>query len=85
MLNMKKATVREVQHNLAAVLRWVEDGEEVQVLRRNRIVAKIVPAQPDTIVPEWPDFAVRARKIWRKSPRGKPVSRIIVEDREDRL
>ena len=40
---MKTMTVREVQHNLRKVLRWIEDGELVAVSRRNRIVAKIVP------------------------------------------
>lgn len=81
---MKKATIREVQHNLSAVLRRVEQGEEVQIMRRDRIVARIVPAREST-APEWPDFAARAKKIWGKRPPGKPVSRIVIEDREDRL
>ena len=85
MSNMKKATIREVQHNLAGVLRWVEDGEEVQVMRRNQIVARIVPADRASKRPRWPDFAGRAEAIWGKHPRGKPASKIIIEDREERM
>jgi antitoxin (DNA-binding transcriptional repressor) of toxin-antitoxin stability system len=29
MPDMKKATIREVQHNFSRVLKWVADGEEV--------------------------------------------------------
>ena len=34
---MKTTTVREVQHNLTRILRWIEDGEVVEVtfVRRN--------------------------------------------------
>jgi len=82
---MKKASVREVQHNLASVLRWVEDGEEVQVMRRNRIVAKIVPANQVLKKPQWPDFAKRAAAIWGKQPKGKGASEIVIESREERM
>jgi prevent-host-death family protein len=85
MSNMKKATIREVQHNLSEVLRWVEDGEEVQVTRRDRIVAKIVPPERISRKPLWPDFAKRAEAIWGKRPRGKAASEILIEDREERM
>jgi prevent-host-death family protein len=82
---VKKATIREVQRNLAGVLRWVEDGEEVQVTRRNQIVARIVPADRALKKPRWPDFAKRAETIWGKRPKGKPASEILIEDREERM
>ena len=34
MLDMKTASVRDVQHHLSRVLAWVEQGEEVQITRR---------------------------------------------------
>jgi antitoxin (DNA-binding transcriptional repressor) of toxin-antitoxin stability system len=85
MSNMKKATIREVQHNLSKVLQWVEDGEEVQVTRRDRIVAKIVPADRGAEKPKWPDFSARAEAIWGKRPRGKSASAILIEDRKERM
>ena len=85
MSNMKKATIREVQHNLARVLQWVEEGEEIQVTRRDRIVARIVPPSHVSRKPSWPDFAKRAEAVWGKRPRGKPASKMVIEDRDERL
>lgn len=83
--NMKRATIRQVQHRLSEVMKWVEDGEEVVILRRNRVVARIVPPGRASGPPEWPDFTGRARRIWGTRVRGKRLSRIIAEGREKRL
>lgn len=83
MLNiMKTATVREIQHNLSEVLSWVESGEEVQVLRRNKVVARLLPPQPQPS--RSPDFVARARSIWGDDPAGTPLSEIVSESRGDR-
>ena len=83
MLDMKKANVRKVQHNLKSVLQWVEDGEEVQIVRRNRVVARIVPAGTDEHLLDVPDFLARSREVWRGQSRGRPVSRILLEGRDE--
>lgn len=84
MLDMKTASVRHVQHHLAEVLRWVEEGEEVEITRRNRAIARIVPARAPSREIPWPDFVARAAVVWGKRAAGKPVSRIIIEEREER-
>lgn len=80
MSNMKTATVREVQHNLAEVLSWVERGEEVRVLRRRKVVARLLPPEPQKV--ESPDFVARARTVWGKQPPGRPLSKIVSDARE---
>ena len=40
---MVTVTVREVQHHLAALLERVERGESVEIRRRQRPVARLVP------------------------------------------
>jgi prevent-host-death family protein len=82
---MKTASVRQVQHHLSEVLRWVEDGQEVTITRRGRVVARIVPVNEKRQAVRWPDFMRRSTEIWGKRVRGKPVSRIIIEDRKERL
>jgi len=42
---MKTASVRELQHNLAAVLEMVSRGQEVAVTKRGRVIARIVPSR----------------------------------------
>lgn len=84
MLNMKKASVREIQHHFSDVLRHVEDGEEVYITKRNKIVAKIIPQNEIQNGPvEYPDFVGRAKEICAES-RGKPLSDMIIEDRKER-
>ncbi len=80
---MKKASVAEVQHNLNFVLKFVEQGEKVFLTRRNKIIAKIVPVY-DTENDDWPSFYERAEKMFGEI-KGKNPSRVILDDREDRL
>ena len=82
MSNMRTASVREVQHNLKAVLAWVDGGEEVRVVRRGKVVARLLPPEPTPTAA--PDFAGRARAIWGRRPTGKPLSRVVADAREDR-
>ncbi|HEY8925900.1 MAG TPA: antitoxin Phd/YefM, type II toxin-antitoxin system domain protein [Polyangia bacterium] len=79
---MKTATVRKVQHNLAEVLSWVERGEEVRVLRRNKVVAKLVPPSPGA--PASPDFVKRAKMIWGPKPKGLRPSVLVSDSRGPR-
>ena len=82
---MRRATVREVQHGLGGLLDRVERGEEITVTRRGRVVARLVPAREQTRKVEWPDFAARMKRLFPAgSPRGKPPSELIAEDREER-
>jgi prevent-host-death family protein len=85
MLNMRTATVRDVQHHLSKVLAWVEKGEEVQITRRNRTIAKIVPASTPNLRVALPAFGERARKIWGETPTGANLSQIVRGDREERV
>jgi len=84
MLDMIKRNIRQLQHHLSEVMRYVEHGEEVLITRRNRVVAKIVPAEPQVKPVDWPDFVGRAKAIVKKR-KGKPASRVVAEDREERI
>lgn len=82
MLNMKTASVREVQHHCGKVLAWVEKGEEVQITRRSKTVARLVPSTPSALPPApLPDFAGRARTIWGAKPKGLSLSKAILAAR----
>ena len=81
---MKTTTVREVQHNLSKILRWVEDGEVVVITRHKRVVANLVPSAPKNPAIHWPDFGDRMKQIWGNGSTGKPASRIITDERTER-
>lgn len=85
---METATIREVQHNLAAYVRKVEHGQEVEIRRRSRIVARLVPAGEATKPTRdlnWGELREWRRRVWGGKPLpGKPLSEIVYESRGDR-
>jgi len=82
MTHMRTATIREAQHNLPKILRSVSRGV-VEITRRNRVVARLVPAAPRP-AGGLPDFLARARAIWGGRPAGKATSEIVIEARAER-
>ena len=78
---MKTATVREIRNDFHRVLSWIEDGEQVEITKRRRVVARLVPvkAKPKKLV--WPDFEARRKKTFPNGVKGKPISEILDEAR----
>jgi len=62
MIHMKTATVRELRTSFPRVERWIADGETVQITKRRRVVATLVPPVRDgESAVSMPDFAARVR------------------------
>jgi prevent-host-death family protein len=79
---MKTATIRQVRHDFGTVLDWVEEGEQVEISKRGKIVALLSPpASKPARSKKRPDFAARLRRIY-----GDKVlpGNVIVEERESR-
>ena len=82
---MKSFNVRHIQHNLAAVLADVEGGEVVEVCRRGRAVARIVPL-PAT-APQSSDWSEAAKRLEAAYPTpvcGVTAAQTIADGRGDR-
>ena len=56
--------MRELQQNLKAVLARVERGETVELTRRRRVVARLVPAAQEKPAAPWPDIEERTRSVF---------------------
>ena len=62
---MRSTTVRELRNNYSKVLKWVSKGEEVEVTRRGKVVAKVVPPVPAApAMVDWSKSAALNRKPW---------------------
>lgn len=62
---MKSVTVREAQHNLAKILKVVEGGETVEIMRRKVSVARLSPAPSVMAAPtNWDGHGERLIEIW---------------------
>jgi len=62
------------------LLTWLEAGQVVELRKRNRVVARIVPETPQARPVEWPDFEARAKKIF--GDRILPGADLLIEERE---
>jgi prevent-host-death family protein len=59
---MKTATVRQIRHDFSTVLNWVEEGEQVEVSKRGKIVALITAPHPSrSRSRKRPDLAARLK------------------------
>ena len=65
------------------LLTWLEAGEVVELKKRNRVVARIVPESPRVQPVEWPDFEARLKRNF--GDRIIPAVDLLIEDREDRF
>ena len=81
---MRSHSVRHVQHHLAAVLADVERGEEIEVLRRGRPVARIVPLPSESQPCDWSDVARRLQSAYPTLAGGTSAARIIADGRGER-
>lgn len=60
---MPSVNLRELR-NTRQLLTWLEAGEVVELRKRNRVVARIVPESPRIQPAPMPDFAARRRAIF---------------------
>ena len=58
---MKTFTVRDLRYRFSEVESRLRKGEEVEILRRKRPVARLVPIRPAA---PYPDFAAVQREIF---------------------
>lgn len=84
MSNMRSHSVRHVQHHLAAVLAEVERGEEIEVLRRGRPVARIVPLPSESQPCDWSNVERRLQSAYPALVGGTSAAQIIAEGRGER-
>lgn len=80
MYHMKKASIRDLRYAFKKIERLLHQGEEVQITKRRRVIARLVPESMDTPVAV-PDFLGRLRKIYGGKVLAKSGAELLAEDR----
>jgi prevent-host-death family protein len=83
MYDMKAVPVRELRREIRAILDRVERGESLEITRRGRPVARLVPARPLRAEAR-PALDARARKVLGPRHIAPSPSQQLVADRGDR-
>ncbi len=77
---MKTATVADLRNHFPQVFRWIEEGESVEVTKRGRVVARLVPVElPRRKKLRVPDFLAIQKEIFGVKSGGEPS--IVDEER----
>jgi antitoxin (DNA-binding transcriptional repressor) of toxin-antitoxin stability system len=67
MHHMRKATVRDLRYRFSEVESLLREGEEIQITKRKRIIARLLPLEP-AVPSRRPDFLARLKKLYRGRP-----------------
>ena len=60
---MRRASVADLRNHLRRVSAWIEDGEAVEIVKRGRAFARLIPiAAPEK--PVKVDFQAQRKRIW---------------------
>ena len=83
MHHMGKATVRDLRYRFPEVEAMLQEGEAIQVTKRNKVIARLVPERPSG-VPSTPPFATRLAKIFGTKKLAISGARLIRAERDER-
>jgi antitoxin (DNA-binding transcriptional repressor) of toxin-antitoxin stability system len=81
MHHMRKATVRDLRYRFREVENLLREGEEVQITKRKRVIATLMPAQPNIPSPR-PDFLARLKKLHRSKPLKVSGAELVSRERD---
>ena len=63
MYHMKRASVRDLRYEFKKIERLLLQGEEIQITKRRRVIARLVPDGTEA-AKKMPDFLARLRSIY---------------------
>lgn len=81
MYHMKKASIRDLRYDFAKLERVLRRGEEIQITKRRKVIARLVPENGQTPV-EYPDFLARLRSIYGEKTLKVSGAELIEKDRD---
>ena len=78
---MKSVSVRDLRYDFPKVERLLREGKDVQVTKRKRVIARLVP-EPAKTPPTMPDFLAQQRKIFGNKVLKVSGAELLAEDRD---
>ena len=81
MYHMRKASVRDLRYEFKKIERLLHQGEEVQITKRRRVIARLIPETEEHTV-KAPDFLLRMRAIYDEKPLVTSGADLVAEDRK---
>ena len=80
MYHMKKASIRDLRYGFRKIERLLHQGEEIQITKRRRVIARLVPERAAGVA-RLPDFLARLRSIYGEKLLRVRGAELVAEDR----
>ena len=80
MYHMKKASVRDLRYAFKKIERLLHEGEEIEITKRRRVIARLVPERAQR-AKKVPDFLARLRSIYGEKRLAVSGADLVAEDR----
>lgn len=81
MYHMRKASVRDLRYAFKKIERLLHQGEEIQITKRRRVIARLVPESAESAA-EVPDFLGRLRATYGDKVLAVSGAELVSEDRD---
>jgi antitoxin (DNA-binding transcriptional repressor) of toxin-antitoxin stability system len=81
MYHMTKASVRDLRYEFKKIERLLRQGEEIQITKRRRVIARLVPEKGE-VAKKLPDFRARMREIYGDKVFAVSGADLIAADRD---
>ena len=81
MYHMKQASVRDLRYAFKKIERLLRQGEQIQITKRRRVIARLLPEHSDRQAAKLPDFLSRMRAAYGERTLEVSGADLISEDR----
>ncbi len=82
--HMRKATVRDLRYHFPEIESLLQDGQEIQITKRKKVIARLVPVRPAGEA-KHPDFMARLKKIYGNKKLAVTGAQLLAEERDRKL
>lgn len=79
--HMKQATLRDLRYNFNRIATLLQEGEEIQITKRKRVVARILPPEPAKVV-ERVDFMARLKATYGDRVMDQSSAQLLAQERD---
>ncbi len=81
MHHMKRASVRDLRYHFSEVERLLERGEKIEITKRRRVIAQLVPVA-SAAARRRPDFLARLHKIYGAKTLTMSSAELLAQERD---
>jgi antitoxin (DNA-binding transcriptional repressor) of toxin-antitoxin stability system len=81
MHHMERASVCDLRYRFSEVEDLLREGEEIQITKRKRAIARLIPVKP-AVPARRPDFLARLKKIYYGKPLKVTGAELVSRERD---